>query len=237
MIAFFIANKEIPYSQHFKIATMLGPQIDQDNQMTDVTCGEAIMHLLTIFWKCAFSIIPPKQACGGWAAFIVALAIIGVITVIVGEIATVLGCAIGLKPAVTGITLVAMGTSLPDTFASKTAAQNSEYADSAIGNVTGSNSVNVFLGVGLPWVIGAMYWYVKYESVYYVPAGNLAFSVIMFLICSVGCFLVLGLRRCCIGGELGGEGIQRPLSAFIVFALWVIYIVMNTLAIYGSIEV
>ena len=38
-----------------------------------------------------------------------------------------------------------------------TAAQTSEYADAAIGNVTGSNSVNVFLGLGLPWVISAMY--------------------------------------------------------------------------------
>jgi len=186
---------------------MLGPTIDDDNHMDDVTCGEAIMHLLTIFWKAIFSIIPPKEAWGGWAAFCVALSLIGLITVIVGEIATALGCAIGLKPSVTGITLVAMGTSLPDTFASKTAAQSSQYADSAIGNVTGSNSVNVFMGVGLPWVIATMYWYFTYSSVYYVPAGSLAFSVIMFISCSMGCFLVLVVRRCFIGGELGGPGL------------------------------
>lgn len=63
----------------------------------------------------------------------------------------------GLKPAVTAITIVAIGTSLPDTFASMTAAQQSEFADSAIGNVTGSNSVNVFLGLGFPWLISAIY--------------------------------------------------------------------------------
>ena len=33
-----------------------------------------------------------------------------------------------------------------DTFASKVAAVQDEYADSSIGNVTGSNGVNVFLG-------------------------------------------------------------------------------------------
>jgi len=33
-----------------------------------------------------------------------------------------MGCVIGLKPGVTAITFVAIGTSLPDTFASKTAA-------------------------------------------------------------------------------------------------------------------
>lgn len=86
------------------------------------------------------------------------LVMIGVVTAIVGEIATILGCAIGLKESVTAITLVALGTSLPDTFASMTAARNAEYADSAIGNITGSNSVNVFLGLGLPWAIAVSYW-------------------------------------------------------------------------------
>ena len=66
-----------------------------------------------------------------------------------------MGCVIGIADAVTGITLVALGTSLPDTFASMAAARSSESADSAIGNVTGSNSVNVFLGMGLPYVIAA----------------------------------------------------------------------------------
>ena len=34
-------------------------------------------------------------------------------------------------------------------------------ADAAVGNVTGSNAVNVFLGLGLPWMIGALYWHIK----------------------------------------------------------------------------
>ena len=60
---------------------------------------------------------------------------------------------------VTAITFVALGTSLPDTFASKSAAINEKYADNAVGNVTGSNSVNVFLGLGIPWLIAAIYHY------------------------------------------------------------------------------
>ena len=47
---------------------------------------------------------------------------------------------------------------MPDTFASMAAAKMSTNADSAIGNVTGSNSVNIFLGLGLPWVIAAHYY-------------------------------------------------------------------------------
>ena len=60
---------------------------------------------------------------GGWPAFGVALFFIGAITAIVAEVATVLGCTLNLEEAVTAITLVAIGTSLPDTFASMTAAK------------------------------------------------------------------------------------------------------------------
>ena len=52
---------------------------------------------------------------------------------------------------------MALGTSLPDTFASKIAAVTEKTADNAIGNVTGSNSVNVFMGLGIPWMIASIY--------------------------------------------------------------------------------
>ena len=91
-------------------------------------------------------------------AFFVSLAMIGILTAIVGDLASIFGCLIGLKATVTAITFVALGTSLPDLFASMTAAKQEEHADNSIGNVTGSNSVNVFLGLGFPWTIAALKW-------------------------------------------------------------------------------
>ena len=44
-----------------------------------------------------------------------------------------------------------------DTFASKTAAIQDETADASVGNVTGSNAVNVFLGIGIAWSMAAIY--------------------------------------------------------------------------------
>ena len=67
-----------------------------------------------------------------------------------------------MQDSVTAITFVALGTSLPDLFASKQAATMDDTADNSIGNVTGSNSVNVFLGLGLPWLIAAIYWESRY---------------------------------------------------------------------------
>merc|ERR1711990_851734 len=130
---------------------------------------------------------------GGKGCFFVSLAYIGLVTLVIGEIATILGCVLGIKESVTAITFVALGTSLPDTFASMTAARNSETADSAIGNVTGSNSVNVFLGLGLPWAIAVTYneFGLDEPRVYEVPSGALGFSVFFFLIVACICFVIL----------------------------------------------
>merc|ERR1719313_2115923 len=113
-----------------------------------------------------------------------------------------------IKESVAAITLVALGTSLPDTFASMTAARQSENADAAVGNINGSNAVNVFLGCGLPWAICSIYWvnnniHREGKQGYEVKAGPLAFSVIVFLCVAIVCYIVLMARRVFIGGELG----------------------------------
>jgi len=150
--------KNPTWGAQFKNAVLLGPQVGEDNMIVDeVSLSEGIAHFATVFWKVLFACVPPCSWGGGYPAFCIALMFIGGVTAIVGEVAALLGCCIGLPNSVTAITLVALGTSLPDTFASMTAAKTSDNADSAVGNVTGSNSVNVFLGLGLPWVIASTY--------------------------------------------------------------------------------
>lgn len=221
---------------------MLGPQISSDDLiLEEVSLSEALTHFVAIFWKVFFATVPPVSWCGGKATFWVALAYIGLVTAVVGEFAGHLGCVLGIEDAVTAITLVALGTSLPDTFASMTAARNSDSADSAIGNITGSNSVNVFLGLGLPWVIAAIYFEAKFGGqtqldpvtgeqkpiLYKVPPGALAYSVFIFLVVAVICFCVLIIRRKCIGGELGGPKCSKYVSCFICVSLWCFYIIMS----------
>merc|ERR1712179_446282 len=154
-----------------------------------------IMHLLTFPFKVVFSVVPPPGLMGGWPCFFVSLTFIGLIVILVGDLAGIFGCLIGLRDEVTAITFVALGTSLPDTFASKAAAVNERHADNAIGNVTGSNSVNVFLGLGMPWVIAAIYHAAVNGTSFEVKAGALTFSVTVYIICaSIAIFLIL-LRR------------------------------------------
>ena len=52
-----------------------------------------------------------------------------------------MSCVIGLKVSFSGITITALGTSLPDTFTSRSMTLHDEYADATIGNVTGQSAV------------------------------------------------------------------------------------------------
>jgi solute carrier family 8 (sodium/calcium exchanger) len=187
----------------------------------------------------------------------------GVQTAVIGDLASLLGCSMGIKNEVVAFTFVALGTSLPDTFASRTAALDDPTADAAIGNVTGSNAVNVFLGLGFSFIIGAAYWasvaggdearwqtmLTKYYSDTVVdhygsvskvpvglpyPAGSLSFSVIVFSTCAIICLSTLSLRRAKLGAELGGL-FRWPTFAFFV-TLWVIYVTFSTLVAYDIIK-
>jgi len=194
------------------------------------------MHFFSIGWKLLFSCCPPPHWGGGVPAFIAAICFIGALTAVVGEVAGAMGCVMGLKPGVTAITFVAIGTSLPDTFASMKAATESRHADAAVGNVTGSNSVNVFLGLGLPWVIAVIYSKGEDEE-YKVPAKGLDLSVVLFLSCCLVGVGILIFRRCVVKGELGGSKCGRIVSFIVFFSLWLVYIVFSCLGQYDFISI
>ncbi|XP_071369194.1 sodium/calcium exchanger 1-like isoform X16 [Centroberyx affinis] len=200
------------------------------------SCFDYVMHFLTVFWKLLFAFVPPTDYWNGWACFVVSISVIGLLTALIGDLASHFGCTVGLKDAVTAVVFVALGTSVPDTFASKVSAIQDQYADASIGNVTGSNAVNVFLGIGVAWSIAAIYHQSKGEK-FRVDPGTLAFSVTLFTIFAFICVAVLMYRRRPeIGGELGGPRIPKILTSSLFFTLWLMYIVFSSLEAYCHIE-
>ncbi|XP_062845339.1 sodium/calcium exchanger 1a isoform X17 [Trichomycterus rosablanca] len=200
------------------------------------SCFDYVMHFLTVFWKVAFAFVPPTDYWNGWACFIVSISMIGLLTAFIGDLASHFGCTIGLKDSVTAVVFVALGTSVPDTFASKVAAIQDQYADASIGNVTGSNAVNVFLGIGVAWSIAAMFhqWHGQY---FRVAPGTLAFSITLFTIFAFVCIAVLMYRRRPeIGGELGGPRRAKRITSGLFFSLWLLYIVLSSLEAYCMIK-
>ncbi|EDS26132.1 sodium/calcium exchanger [Culex quinquefasciatus] len=200
------------------------------------SCADYIMHFLTLFWKIIFAFIPPTDMAGGYLCFVISILCIGVVTAIIGDVASHFGCTLGIKDSVTAIVFVALGTSIPDTFASKVAAIQDKYADASVGNVTGSNAVNVFLGIGVAWTIAACY-HAFHGREFEVQPGTLAFSVTLFCTEALVAILVLVCRRNPkIGGELGGPKKPKYLTAIFFFSLWIIYLVMSSLEAYGIIK-
>jgi solute carrier family 8 (sodium/calcium exchanger) len=119
-----------------------------------------------------------------------------------------------------------------DTFASKVSAVNDRYADSSIGNVTGSNAVNVFLGIGIAWSMAAIYHHTNGHK-FYVNPGTLAFSVTIFCVMAFFAVVLLVLRRRpSIGGELGGPKKAKWLTFGILTMFWIIYLVISSLVAY-----
>uniref|UniRef100_A0A3P8WPB6 Sodium/calcium exchanger 1-like n=1 Tax=Cynoglossus semilaevis TaxID=244447 RepID=A0A3P8WPB6_CYNSE len=197
------------------------------------SCFDYIMHFLTVFWKVLFAFVPPTEYWNGWACFIVSISLIGVLTALTGDLASHFGCTVGLKDSVTAVVFVALGTSVPDTFASKVAAIQDQYADASIGNVTGSNAVNVFLGIGVAWTIAAVAWRTKGKP-FLVDPGNLAFSVTLFTILALVSVATLLYRRRpnVAGGELGGPRTTKMLTSLMFFSLWLVYILLASLEAY-----
>ena len=87
----------------------------------------------------------------------VVLTVIGLVFIILGSRFTVNSASyiaekIGLSERFIGLTVVALGTSLPELFTSVTAARKGN-ADIAIGNIVGSNILNILFIVGISGLI------------------------------------------------------------------------------------
>jgi len=136
-----------------------------------------------------------------------------------------------------------------DTFASKTAAIEDESADNSVGNVTGSNAVNVFLGIGIAWTMAAIF----HESgagphtvdwkgpntahKFIVPVGSLGFSVTVFCVEALLAIAILLVRRNDpVGGELGGPKIFKTISSALFVFFWCFYVMISALEQYGVIN-
>ncbi|KAK3787507.1 hypothetical protein RRG08_025768 [Elysia crispata] len=208
---------------------------DEDGEESEEklpSCMDYVMHFLTLFWKIMFAFVPPTDYGGGWWCFCVSIILIGVLTAFIGDLASSFGCTVGLKDAVTAISFVALGTSVPDTFASKVAAIGDRYADSSIGNVTGSNAVNVFLGIGIAWTIAAVYHAINGDK-FYVPTGQLALSVTVFCIMAGLTILILLARRHpSVGGELGGPMKFKLPTTIVLVCFWLIYVLISSFTSY-----
>lgn len=84
----------------------------------------------------------------------------------------------GVSERVIGLTIVALGTSLPELVTSVTAAIKGD-TDIAIGNIVGSNIFNILFVGGLSAVIMPM----GYQQEFLFDSGMAIYAVVLFIVC------------------------------------------------------
>ena len=83
------------YAQQFKDAMIVN-----GGDVENATNLDYLMHMITFPFKLAFAVIPPPGVLGGYPCFFISLAIIGLIVIVVGDLAQIFGCLVGLKDEV-----------------------------------------------------------------------------------------------------------------------------------------
>lgn len=68
------------------------------------------------------------------------------------EWASDIGCILKIPDTIMGVTILAAGTSVPDALSSIVVAKQG-MGDMAIANAVGSNVFDIWLGLGLPWLM------------------------------------------------------------------------------------
>mgnify|MGYP001315556180 CR=1 FL=1 len=79
--------------EQFKEAFDPAAELEDDEH--DLGPSDYIMHIICLPWKVFYAFIPPTDYLDGKVCFVVALAFIGITTVIIGDLAGIFGCMIG----------------------------------------------------------------------------------------------------------------------------------------------
>lgn len=127
----------------------------------------------------------------------------------VSTTAKYLAIQIGMSEALVGLTIVAVGTSLPELVTSVVAAKKGEN-DLALGNVIGSNIINISLILGLVGIIGQ------------IPISIEILTDVLILFITTICFSIICIKTKSLGKR---EGI-------ILFCIYIIYVIFTIIRNY-----
>ena len=103
--------------------------------------------------------------------------------------------------------------------------------------ILAANAINVFLGLGLPWTISAIYHWAYNNSIVFLgveEAITIGWCAFLFFLASCIWVCAIGLRRYCCAHEIGGN--FGYICAFFFSFLWVVFIFLCITQNYGHIE-
>ena len=142
----------------------------------------------------------------------IVLAIIGLAGIIFGgdlvvDSASAIATAFGISQTLIGLTIVAIGTSLPEWVTSVTAAMKGE-TDIAVGNVVGSNIFNILFVLGLSVTINPV-------SIEMISVYDAVFVVIASIVVMIPCLRARHITR------------RWGIFYIVLYAAYMVYIIMR----------
>ncbi len=141
--------------------------------------------------------------------FLASIIIIGVLSYILVESAVAMAFILSIEPVIVALTVLAIGTSIPDLLSSVVVAKQGR-GDMAISNIFGSNIFDILICLGLPWFIVTT---LRGESVN-VDTENLTSSVILIFASLISLIFLLFYRK---------WNIEQN-SGFILIGAYIIYL-------------
>ena len=152
----------------FSYGAFLSPSTFTNGRSADDGAFDKFLWIAGMPFVCLFTVtVPDCSKTKGekyyMLTFLMSIAWIGGLCTGMVQAATWIGCILGIDPIVMGITLLAVGTSVPDALGSMIVARAGE-ADMAIANAVGSNVFDILLGLGFPWMLRGKFGFLSFVS-------------------------------------------------------------------------
>jgi K+-dependent Na+/Ca+ exchanger-like protein len=162
-----------------------------------------------------YRIFPKKK--NYYLVFLQSIVIIAAISWALVELAVIISAILNIPEAIVALTVIAIGTSIPDLFSSVIVAKQGR-GDMAVSNAIGSNIFDILVGLGLPFLI---YMLINGES---IGSGdnNFMFSVFVLFASVVIMFLLLIFSKWKIG----------KISGLFLLLLYLIYLAREIIILY-----
>ena len=131
-------------------------------------------------------------------SFLVSILAIGALSYLLVESAIGVSEILKINPTIIALTVLAIGTSIPDLFSSIIVAKQGR-GDMAVSNAVGSNIFDILFGLGFPWLLVLI---IKGGTVS-VSTENLLSSVFLLFATVLSILFILIVRRFTIGRRAG----------------------------------
>lgn len=152
---------------------------------------------VTVFFDKFLSLFFPSEKHYG-SVFVISILIIAALSWVLVESAVALATILNISSAIIALTVLAIGTSVPDMISSIIVAKQGR-GGMAISNAVGSNIFDILFGLGLPWFVLLA---IKGGSVP-VSVENLYSSIILLFATVAVVFFLLLMRHWKLGAKAG----------------------------------